>query len=63
MYDWSYFISADDMVLNGDGMNAKCSEQRILMVSSYETKYEAIIEGGPIRIQRYVFSYSNDKWN
>jgi hypothetical protein len=54
MYDRSYFISAVDMVLNADGMNAKRSEQRILMVSSYETKYEAIIEGGPIRIQRRV---------
>jgi hypothetical protein len=52
MYDRSYFISAVDIVLNGDGMKAKRSEQRTLMVSSYETKYEAIIEGGPIRIQR-----------
>jgi hypothetical protein len=33
-------------------MNAKRSEQRILMVSSYEIKYETIIEGWPIRIQR-----------
>jgi hypothetical protein len=33
------------MVFNGNGMNAKRSEQRILMVSSYEIKYETIIEG------------------
>lgn len=54
MYDRRYFISAVDMVLNGEGMNAKRSGQRIVMVSSHETKYEAIIEGGPIRIQRCV---------
>lgn len=54
MYDRRCFISAVDMILNGDGMNAKRSEQGILMLSSYETKYEAIIEGGPIRIQRCV---------
>jgi hypothetical protein len=54
MYDRSYFISVVDMLFEGDGMNAKLSEQGILMVSSYETKYEAIIEDGPIRIQRCV---------
>jgi len=53
MYDRSYCISAVDMLLNCDSMNVKRSEQGILMVSIYETKYEAII-GGPIRIQRCV---------
>jgi hypothetical protein len=43
------------MLLNGGGMKAKRSEQGILMVSSYETKYKAIIEGGPIEIQRCVY--------
>jgi hypothetical protein len=52
MYDRNYFISAVDMILNGDGINAKRSEQRILMVNSYEAKYEAIIESEPVRIQR-----------